>query len=389
MEKLLEIPTASRLSSVGEYYFSKKLREIEELKHKGRDIISLGVGSPDRPPHNSVIETLNEYSNCDNTHGYQPYVGKLELRQAFAQWYTKYYHVNVDSTNILPLIGSKEGIMHIAMTYLESGDQVLIPNPGYPTYRSAFTLSGAECVEYKLTAQNGWQIDIDRLEKMDLSRVKILMLNYPHMPTGTEAAEGLFEQLIAFGRKHNILLVNDNPYSFIRTSQPKSLLSVDGALSVAIELNSLSKSHNMAGWRVGAIIGHSQRLSEIIRFKSNMDSGTFLPMQMASIKALELNNDWYNELNAIYKEREALGNQIMEELGCKAKPNQAGLFIWGEIPKNSDDCYSFTDNILDKYDIFITPGGIFGSEGDQFVRISLCATKETLTKVLARLKSKK
>lgn len=386
MDGILKIKTADRLSSVGEYYFSTKLRQIAELKAGGRDIISLGIGSPDRMPDTTVIERLNSEAHKPDAHGYQPYTGLPSLREAFAKWYGTYYGVEIGAGNVLPLIGSKEGLMHIAMTYVQNGDKVLIPNPGYPTYRSAFTLAGAECVDYKLTAAGSWQPDLDAIEAAGLEGVKLMVVNYPNMPTGAMPDETLFERLIAFGRKHNILIVNDNPYSFIRTKRRVSLLAVKGALDVAIELNSLSKSHNMAGWRIGAIIAHPERLGEIIRFKSNMDSGMFKPMQAAAVEALSLGEEWYASLNRIYAEREEIGYRIMDALGCHAEKGQAGLFIWGRIPEGAGDCFEFIDRVLDKNDIFITPGGIFGSEGNNYVRISLCADSKTLTEALNRIK---
>ncbi len=362
MSEAIDIKLADRLSSVGEYWFSGKLREIARLKEAGRDIISLGIGSPDMAPAPSVVERLSCEAAKPDTHGYQPYVGTAELRGAFARWYGDRYGVALGADNILPLIGSKEGIMHIAMTYIDPGDKVLIPNPGYPTYRSAFTLAGAQCVEYGLCASRGWQPDLDEIEVAGLDGVKIMMVNFPNMPTGAMPREGLFADLVAFARRHNILLVNDNPYSFIRTERPVSLLQTPGALDVAIELNSLSKSHNMAGWRVGAVMAHPRRISEIIRFKSNMDSGMFRPLQLAAAEALALGDEWYEALSERYAEREVLGYRIMEALGCKAEKGQAGLFVWGRIPDDADDCFAFTDKVLADYDVFITPGGIFGSE---------------------------
>ncbi len=381
----MDMKLADRLSSVGEYYFSGKLREIARLKASGRDIISLGIGSPDMAPAVSVTECLAKEASRSDTHGYQPYAGRPELRGAFARWYGERYGVAVGEDNVLPLIGSKEGIMHIAMTYIDPGDKVLIPNPGYPTYRSAFTLAGAECVEYRLCASNGWQPDLKEIEAAGLDGVKIMVVNYPHMPTGAMPREGLFADMVAFARSNGILLVNDNPYSFIRTGRPVSLLQTPGAMDVAVELNSLSKSHNMAGWRVGAVIAHPRRIGEILRFKSNMDSGMFLPVQLAAAEALSLGDGWYEALSRRYAEREELGYRIMERLGCEADRGQAGLFVWGRIPDDAEDCFAFTDKILADHDVFITPGGIFGSEGMRYVRISLCADVETLARVCERI----
>ncbi|MDE6483122.1 MAG: aminotransferase class I/II-fold pyridoxal phosphate-dependent enzyme, partial [Rikenellaceae bacterium] len=299
------------------------------------------------------------------------------------------YGVSLGAENVLPLIGSKEGIMHIAMTYVDPGDKVLIPNPGYPTYRSAFTLAGAQCVEYRLRGLHGWQPDMAEIEAAGMDGVKIMIVNFPNMPTGAMPHKGLFAELVAFARRHNILLVNDNPYSFIRTERPVSLLQTPGALEVAIELNSLSKSHNMAGWRVGAVMAHPRRISEIIRFKSNMDSGMFRPLQSAASEALSLGDEWYEALSRLYAEREESGYRIMEALGCGADKGQAGLFVWGRIPDDAADCFAFSDKILADYDVFITPGGIFGSEGMRYVRISLCADRATLDKVCERIESKR
>lgn len=379
----MEIELSERLNGIGEYYFSKKLREIDEMRKAGRSIISLGVGSPDMPPHQEVIDELCRVAQRPDVHGYQSYKGAVQLREAFAAWYKKHYGVTVSAeSEILPLIGSKEGLMHICMTYLNKGDKVLIPNPGYPTYTSAVKLSGGECVSYELKAENGWQ---PNLSAIDTTGVKMMILNYPHMPTGAKATRDTFEALVVFAKKNNILLVHDNPYSFIRNEKPQSLLAVEGAMEVAIELNSLSKSHNMAGWRVGAIFASAQRVEEILRFKSNMDSGTFLPMQLASAKALSLGDEWYTELNEMYKRREVLGYQIMDLLGCKAEKGQCGLFIWGRLPDSAKDCYTFIDDILEKKGVFITPGGIFGSAGERYIRISLCANEQTLEKVIELL----
>lgn len=379
--------TAERLDGVGEYYFSKKLREIDELRAAGRDVISLGVGSPDMPPHPRVIERLCAEASKPNTHAYQPYKGAAPLRAAFSEWYRRCYGVELDpATEILPLIGSKEGVMHVCMTYLQKGDKVLVPNPGYPTYRSAATLAGATIMDYHLREENGYMPDFEELEwERSLEGVKIMIVNYPHMPTGAVPTEKVFDDLVAFARKHGILLVHDNPYSFVRNDRPRSLLAAEGAMDVAIELNSLSKSHNMAGWRLGMIGGARERIDEIIRFKSNMDSGMFLPMQLAAVEALSLGEAWYDRLNETYREREAVGFEIMDALGCTYNKNQAGLFIWGRLPEGRE-CFEFSDGILYDRGVFVTPGGIFGSEGNNYIRISLCATVETLRESLKRIK---
>lgn len=383
---LLDMKLASRLDSVGEYFFSKKGREIDQMRKEGKNVISLGIGSPDLPAAKVVIERLGVEAQNPNAHGYQPYVGTIELREAFAVWYKKHYNVELNgATEVLPLIGSKEGLMHCCMTYLNPGDKALIPNPGYPTYTSAVTLSGGVPVPYNLTEENGYQINFEEIEKAGLDGVKLLIANYPNMPTGTAPREGLFEDLVAFGKKHGILIIHDNPYSFIRNKTPESILSVEGAMGCVLELNSLSKSHNMAGWRIGAIIGAKERLDEIIRFKSNMDSGIFRPLQLAAVEALALGEEWFYDLNKIYREREAVGYKIMDTIGCKAIPGQTGLFIWGRLPEGSGDCFEFSDKILQEKHVFITPGGIFGSNGMNYVRISLCAPKEKLEEVLTRL----
>ena len=314
--KPIQIALAGRLSGVGEYYFSKKLREIDQMRAAGQDIISLGVGGPDQPPHPKVIARLAAESAKPGTHAYQPYKGTAILREAFARWYNRFYGVTLDPvTEVLPLIGSKEGIMHVCMTYLNPGDKVLIPNPGYPTYRSAATIAGGVCVDYLLREQNGWMPDFAEIERGGLDGVKIMIVNFPHMPTGAAPREGLFRDLVAFARKHNILLLHDNPYSFIRNEHPESLLATDGAKEVALELNSLSKSHSMAGRRIGMLAGAPERIDEVIRFKSNMDSGMFYPMQAAAAEALDLDEEWYRSLNAVYREREVKGFELLDLIG--------------------------------------------------------------------------
>lgn len=383
----IKVNIAGRLGEVKEYYFSKKLREIDEMRAAGREIISLGVGAPDMPPHPGVIATLAAEAARPDTHAYQPYKGAAILREAFGRWYDRRYGVQLDpATEILPLIGSKEGVMHVCMTYLDPGDKVLIPNPGYPTYRAAATIAGGRYVEYRLTGTNGWMPDFVEIERGGMDGVKMMILNYPHMPTGALPREGLFRDLVAFAKKHNILLLHDNPYSFIRNSDPQSLLATPGAMEVAVELNSMSKSHNMSGWRMGMIAGARERIDEILRFKSNMDSGMFYPMQAAAVTALALGDDWYAALNDLYLQRESKAYEILDRIGCTYDPRQAGLFVWGRLPEGAGDCYEFTDRILDRSGVFITPGGIFGSEGDQYIRVSLCATPETLQRALDKIK---
>ena len=380
------IATAKRLEGVGEYYFSKKLREIDALNKQGKDIISLGIGSPDLPPHEDVIKVLQQESAKSNVHAYQSYKGSPVLRNAFAAWYKKWYDVDLNAdTEILPLIGSKEGIMHICMTYLNEGDKVLVPNPGYPTYRSAVTLAGGVCVDYNLAEKNNFYPDFDALEKTDLSAVKLMWVNYPEMPTGKKALQEIFQQIIDFGKKHDILICHDDPYSFILNDKPQSILQIDGALDIAIELNSLSKSHSMAGWRVGVLCANEQRVNEVLRFKSNMDSGMFLPVQLAAAKALSLDDSWYNSINKIYKERREHVYTLLNTLNCTYSTEQNGLFVWAKIPSAYKNAYDFSDEILYNSNVFITPGGIFGSNGDEYIRVSLCATSEKIQEAILRI----
>ena len=374
---------SSRLDGVGEYYFSSKLREIDELRKQGRDIISLGIGSPDMPPHPSVTNRLAAESAKATTHGYQSYKGAAELREAFSAWYKTMFGVELNpATDIMPLIGSKEGIMHICMTYLNAGDKVLVPNPGYPTYTSAVTLAGGVATPYDLNEQNGY---LPTLDNIDPSGVKMMIINYPHMPTGTVASMSDLEKIVDFCRSNNILLLNDNPYGFIRNSEPVSLLQISGAKDIAMELNSLSKSHNMAGWRVGMLAASERRITEVLRFKSNMDSGMFLPLQLAAATALGLGAEWYESLNSVYYRREKIGKAIFDALGIEYAPNQAGLFLWGRLPEGVD-CYEFCDKLLYEKGIFMTPGAVFGSNGKRYMRLSLCASEEVLMSVLKIVK---
>lgn len=382
----MKMQVADRLSGVGEYYFSKKLREIDQMRAAGKDIISLGVGGPDQPPHPKVIARLAAEAAKPNTHAYQPYKGTAILRNAFARWYGRFYGVTLDpESEILPLIGSKEGIMHVCMTYLNPGDKVLIPNPGYPTYRSAATIAGGVCVDYLLREANGWMPDFDEIERQGLDGVKIMIVNFPHMPTGAAPREGLFRDLVAFARRNGILLLHDNPYSFIRNEHPESLLATEGAKDVALELNSLSKSHSMAGWRIGMLAGAKERIDEVIRFKSNMDSGMFYPMQAAAAEALDLDEEWYRDLNRIYREREVIGFELLDLMGCSYAKPQSGLFVWGRLPEGVGDCFEFSDKLLYGCGVFVTPGGIFGSEGKNYIRISLCSPVEVLLRAKERI----
>ena len=391
----MNIEVADRLQGIGEYYFSQKLREIENLNKGGKQIISLGIGSPDLPPHASVIEVLQTEAAKPTTHAYQSYKGSITLRNAIASFYKNWYDITLNAdTEILPMIGSKEGIMHICMTYLNKGDGVLVPNPGYPTYRSAVTLAGGVCIDYDLKEENNWEPDFDKIEASISSPLgggrvgaKLMWVNYPHMPTGRQASKELFDKLIAFGRKHNILICHDNPYSFILNDQPMSILSAEGAMDVALELNSLSKASNMAGWRVGFLSGASQRIDEVLRFKSNMDSGMFLPVQLAAATALQLGKDWYDELNATYAKRRELVYDLLDQLGCTYDKGQAGLFMWAKVPVTYKDGFALSDHVLYNNNVFITPGGIFGSNGNNYIRVSLCAPEQVIEKALARIQT--
>lgn len=384
MKEPINIQLSDRLEGVGEYYFSRKLREIDQMRAAGRRIISLGIGSPDRPPHPSVVDRLHEVASRSDTHAYQSYKGAAVLRRAFSTWYAERYGVQLDpESEILPLIGSKEGLMHICMTYLRRGDRVLIPNPGYPTYRSAVTLSGGEPMEYRLTAAGDWFPDFEEIEREGVEGVKMMILNYPQMPTGAVPTREMFARVVEFAHRHSILLVHDNPYSFVRNAEPLSLLAIEGAKECAIELNSLSKSHNMAGWRIGMIGGRKEWIDQIMRFKSNMDSGQFLPMQEAAAEALALGDEWYAELNEEYYAREEYGYRLLDALGCTYRKGQAGLFVWAELPAEFEgDCYAFSDRVLERCGVFVTPGGIFGSEGNRYIRISLCAKREQLAEAI-------
>ena len=385
------IRPANRVNNISEYYFSKKLKEIAELNARGLDIISLGIGGPDRPPHPETIETLCTESRKSDVHGYQPYIGLPELRRAFADWYNRWYNVTLDpQKEIQPLIGSKEGILHISLAFLNAGDGVLVPNPGYPTYSSVSRLAEAEIFTYDLDENNHWRPDFKQLESLPLDRIKLMWVNYPNMPTGAKASMELFTKLVDFGKRHNIIIVNDNPYSFIRNAAaPISIMEAEGARDVALEMNSLSKGHSMAGWRVGVVVGKKEWIDSILTFKSNMDSGMFYPIQAAADTALALGEEWFKELNDIYYGREKQAYELLDALGCKYQKGQAGLFIWAEIPDWFDgDCFAFSDKILDECDVFATPGGIFGSEGNHFIRISLCMPEERLAEAAQRVKTR-
>ncbi len=378
--------TAKRLGQVKEYYFSTKLREIRQMNAEGKNVLNLGIGSPDLAPPPSVIEELHQQSDDIANHAYQSYSGLPELRKAFADWYALHFNVDLNPTDeILPLIGSKEGIMHISMTYLEEGDSVLIPNPGYPAYRTVANMTGASIIEYELSEATNWLPDLEALEQHDLSKVKIMWVNYPNMPTGTAASLAFFERLIAFAKRHHILVVNDNPYSFILNDNPISLLAVEGAKEVALELNSLSKSHNMAGWRIGMLAGKAEYIQTILRFKSNMDSGMFKPAQLAAVKALQSPKEWYTNNNSIYSERREKVFELMDKLGCTYHTGQVGMFVWAKIPDHYKDCYELSDEILYGANVFITPGGIFGSQGNRYIRASLCSSVEVFEEAIKRV----
>jgi LL-diaminopimelate aminotransferase len=378
---------ANRLNGINEYYFSQKLREIDAMNAAGNNVINLGIGSPDLPPHPDVIASLQEESVKPTSHSYQNYKGSPILRNAMASWYAEWYGVSLDAdSEILPLLGSKEGIMHICMTYINEGDLVLIPNPGYPTYRSAVLLAGGICIDYDLQEKNNWLPDFDALQKLDLAKVKIMFVNYPHMPTGCLPDAHVFDDLVAFAKKQDILLVHDNPYSFILNDNPVSLMKSEGAMEVALELNSLSKSHNMAGWRIGMLLGAKERINEVLKFKSNMDSGMFLPLQLAASKALALNKDWYNGLNSIYKQRQVKVFELLQLLQCSFSTTQSGMFVWASIPSTYEDGFKLSDDVLKRANVFITPGGIFGSNGNKYIRVSLCCKAEKISEAIERIK---
>lgn len=377
---------ADRVSTVSEYYLQLKMKEVADLNARGLDIVSLGIGGPDTPPPDNVIDTLCHEARRTDTHGYQPGNGLYDMRRAMSCWYKKHYGVILDpDTEVMPLIGSKEGIMHIALTFLNPGDGVLVPNPGYPTYTSVSRLVGAKIIPYDLKPETGWQPDFETLEHTDLTGVKLMWVNYPHMPTGGCASTELFERIIDFGRRHNILIVNDNPYSFILNDNPLSILSVPGAKDIAIEMNSLSKSHNMAGWRVGMLAANPTFVSWIRRVKSNVDSGQFRPVMMAAAEALAVNDDWYSHLNELYRERRKVAEKIAQALNTTFDPRQSGLFLWCHIADNEPSGRELADRILRDARVFITPGFIFGSNGDRYIRISLCATPERMNIALDRI----
>ena len=375
---------AKRLDTVQEYYFSRKLREVRGLQTSGKPIINMGIGSPDLQPPRAVIEAIQNSLLDDSAHKYQSYQGLPELRNEISNFYNdKFGVVSNPENEVLPLMGSKEGIMHISLAFLNEGDKVLIPNPGYPTYTSVTKLIGAEPVFYNLSIDNNWQPNLIELENQDLTDVKIMWINYPHMPTGTNATIETFEKLVAFGKKHQILIINDNPYSFILNDNPVSILQIEGSKEVALELNSLSKTFNMAGWRVGMVLGNQNYINQILKVKSNMDSGMFYGIQKGAIEALKLSDNWFLDQNKIYKERRDLIWQLADKLKCTYEKNSTGLFIWAKIPEGQKS-EAITDSILYKKDIFITPGTVFGSQGEGYIRFSLCVTVEIIKEAISR-----
>ena len=385
--KVYNITPANRVGSVQEYYFSRKLKEVAEMNAAGKNVINLGIGSPDLPPSEQTIETLCEHARKPNEHGYQPYVGIPELRKGFADWYKKWYDVDLDpKTEIQPLIGSKEGILHISLAFLNPGEGVLVPNPGYPTYSSVSKLVEANLISYELKEELGWQPDFDELEKMDLSNVKLMWTNYPNMPTGANASMELYEKLVAFGKKHGIIICNDNPYSFILNEYPSSILSVPGAKDICIEMNSMSKAHNMPGWRMAMLASNAQFVQWVLKIKSNIDSGQFKPMQYAAVEALSAPKEWYDNMNRVYRSRRDLAGQIMHTLGCEYDEKQVGMFLWGKIPAGAEGSEAIADRVLYEANVFLTPGFIFGNLGERYIRISLCCKNETLEEALKRIK---
>lgn len=388
--QISKIKPADRLASVSEYYFSKKLKEVAQMNAEGKDVISLGIGSPDMPPAEATIQTLCKEAQNPDGHGYMPYVGIPELRCGFAGWYKRWYGVELNpNTEIQPLIGSKEGILHVTLAFVNPGEQVLVPNPGYPTYTSLSKILGAEVVSYDLKEENGWMPDFDELEKMDMSRVKLMWTNYPNMPTGTNATPELYAKLVDFARRKDIVIVNDNPYSFILNDHPLSILSVPGAKECCIEFNSMSKSHNMPGWRIGMLASNADFVQWILKVKSNIDSGMFRAMQLAAATALDAEQEWYDGNNKNYRNRRHLAGEIMQALGCTYDEKQVGMFLWGKIPDTCADVEELTERVLHNARVFITPGFIFGSNGKRYIRISLCCKDHKLEEALKRIKDMK
>lgn len=387
-ENKIVIRPADRLADVTEYYFSRKGKEVARLNAEGKDIISLAIGSPDLPPSAETVETLCREARKPDAHGYQPTAGTPELRRAMAGFYRRWFGVTLDPlTEIQPLIGSKEGILHTTLAFVNPGEKVLVPNPGYPTYTSLSKLLGATVVNYNLIPENRWQPDFEELEDMDLRGVRLMWLNYPHMPTGAKAVRGTYEQAVSFARRHGIVVVNDNPYSFILGSEHLSILQIPGAKDCCIEFNSMSKSHNMPGWRVGMLAANAEFVSWILKVKSNIDSGTFRPLQLAAAQAFANSDDWHEEANVkVYGRRRKLAGEIMDALGCLWDDDQVGMFLWGRIPDGYADAKELTERVLHEARVFITPGFVFGTNGQRYIRISLCANEEKLAEALRRIK---
>ena len=383
------IKPADRLSAVAEYYFSRKLKEVAKLNAEGKDIINLAIGSPDMPPSKGTIDKLCETARQDDAHGYQPTMGTPELRQAMSDFYKRWYGVCLDpQTEIQPLIGSKEGILHVTLAFVNPGDKVLVPNPGYPTYTSLSKILGAEVVNYNLREGNGWQPDFNELESMDLTGVRLMWTNYPNMPTGAPAQMETYRKLVSFARRHSIVVVNDNPYSFILNENPVSLLQVEGAKDCCIEFNSMSKSHNMPGWRIGMCATNPTFIQWILKIKSNIDSGTFRGIQLAAAEAYNNSDEWHRQANInTYRQRRKLAEQIMQQLGCTFDENQVGMFLWGRIPDKYANAEELTEKVLHEASVFITPGFIFGSNGERYIRISLCAKDMKIKEALERIKN--
>ncbi|MDR1517756.1 MAG: aminotransferase class I/II-fold pyridoxal phosphate-dependent enzyme [Dysgonamonadaceae bacterium] len=379
------IQPAEHIKGISEYYFSTKLAEVAKMNAEGKNVISLGVGSPDQPPSDETINALVESAKRPDVHTYQPYTGIPELRKAFAGWYKNFYGVELETEEILPLIGSKEGILHISMAFLNVGDGVLVPNPGYPTYTSVSALLRAKIIPYDLLENENWQPDFNALEKMDLSNVKLMWVNYPNMPTGANATPELFERLVAFGKRHNIVICHDNPYSFILNDNPLSILSVSGAKDICIELNSLSKSHNMSGWRIGMLASNNDFVKWVLKAKSNIDSGQFKPVQLAAVAALSNKPEWYRAMNKLYAERRVWAEKIMDAMACRYDKSQTGLFVWGKMAESEKNSAEFVDEILQNARVFITPGFIFGSNGEGYLRISLGSPVEKLEEAYRRI----
>lgn len=381
------VDSANRIKQIREYYFSGKLSGIKEMIAAGIDVINMGIGNPDITPPVEVIDSLTTSCNTAEAHGYQPYRGIDELRSAISGWYYHHYNVKTDpASQVLPLIGSKEGIMHISMAYLNSGDAALVPDTGYPAYAAAASICGARCIYYDLNDENNWMPDLESLESMDLQGIKIMWVNYPNMPAGVRATHELFVKLVNFASKHNILVVNDNPYSFILNKNPVSILSSANSFENVLELNSLSKSHNMAGWRLGMVIGHEKHINDILKVKSNIDSGMFFPIQKAAVQAFKIGQDWYDRLNAIYSLRQQMVFDLLQHLGCFTRVDQSGLFLWSRIPDKFADSYEFSDHCLEKYRLFITPGSVFGLNGMRYVRASLCLNESRIEEAINRVK---